>query len=420
MAKSIPMQRFLQALFGDRKIAAQAAEIGRAILAARSLRRTEVAAKMKGKAEAAYKRIQRFLRRVDPRPVLRRLFREEAEFVLLDPTEVERPQARKTEYVGVLQDSKTRGFWLLLLATPHRGRAIPCGLVCYSSKTIADRGDSRNQNHMRAIETLKDIVGDRPVGMDREFSYLGFLQYLEAAQVSFVIRLNQGTHPKFQDSEGREPAGPESGLSGCGVQGGGAGPCHRPLGAGSRRTPVGDEQPGTGGGPADVPPTDEDRCDLSGPEGPAGLGTPDESVAGVHGKDGGFAFADLHHRAPRGGESEGFPVRAAAFGVEGTRRVSRPAGASRPRFSSSGSPGHPFPGARESSGPAPAKPVGTEMEALLRSVRTPHAEVVRDASAVAGHRPGGFGFLPGYPLSSCPNSCPNLRRSPLTRDSDGL
>jgi hypothetical protein len=204
MAKSIPMQRFLQALFGDRSIAAQAAEIGRAILAARSLRRTEVAAKMKGKAEAAYKRIQRFLRRVDPRPVLRRLFREEAEFVLLDPTEVERPQARKTEYVGVLQDSKTRGFWLLLLATPHRGRAIPCGLVCYSSKTIADRGDSRNQNHMRAIETLKDIVGDRPVVMDREFSYLGFLQYLEAAQVSFVIRLNQGTHPKFQDSEGRE------------------------------------------------------------------------------------------------------------------------------------------------------------------------------------------------------------------------
>jgi hypothetical protein len=79
MAKSIPMQRFLQALFGDRSMAAQAAEIGRAILAARSLRRTEVAAKMKGKAEAAYKRIQRFLRRVDPRPVLRRLFREEAE-----------------------------------------------------------------------------------------------------------------------------------------------------------------------------------------------------------------------------------------------------------------------------------------------------------------------------------------------------
>ena len=88
-------------------------------------------------------------------------------------------------------------------------------------KTIAARGD------MRAIETRRDIVGDRPVG-----SYLGFWQYLEATQVSFVLRQNQGTHLKFQDSEGRESARPERGLSGCRVQGG-----DRPLGAGPRRTP---------------------------------------------------------------------------------------------------------------------------------------------------------------------------------------
>ena len=52
-----------------------------------------------------YKRIQRFLHRVDPRQALWRLFREEAEFVIGDPTEVERPQARKTEYVGTLKVS---------------------------------------------------------------------------------------------------------------------------------------------------------------------------------------------------------------------------------------------------------------------------------------------------------------------------
>jgi hypothetical protein len=45
-------------LLGDRNMAAPAAEIGRAIRAARSLRQTEVAAKMRGKAEAAYKRIR--------------------------------------------------------------------------------------------------------------------------------------------------------------------------------------------------------------------------------------------------------------------------------------------------------------------------------------------------------------------------
>jgi hypothetical protein len=95
-------------------------------------------------------------------------------------------------------------------------------------------------------------------------------------------------------------------------------------------------------------------------------------------------------------------------------RVSEPAGASQQRFSSPGSPGHPLPGAGESSGPAPAKPVGTEMEALPRSVRTPHAEVVRDVSAVASHRPGCFGFVAGYPPSFCRNWCPNLKYNLLT------
>jgi hypothetical protein len=117
MAKSIPMQRFLQALFGDRDMAAQAAEIGRAILAARSLRQTEVAAKMRGKPR----------RRTSESGGPPAGLEEAVSGGGRGPTEVERPQARKTEYVGVLQDSKTRGFWLLLLATPHRGRAIPCG-----------------------------------------------------------------------------------------------------------------------------------------------------------------------------------------------------------------------------------------------------------------------------------------------------
>ncbi len=102
------------------------------MLAARSLRLSEMAAKMHGIGAASYKRIQRFLRQVDPRAMLWRLFCEHAEYVIGDPTEIERPQARKTDYVGILKDGKTRGFWMLLLATPYRGRAIPCGLLTYS------------------------------------------------------------------------------------------------------------------------------------------------------------------------------------------------------------------------------------------------------------------------------------------------
>lgn len=207
MSKCIKIRRFMQALFDDETMAAKAAEIGQAILAARSLRLTDIAAQMKGSSSASYKRIQRFIQQADPREALWRLFQEQAEFVLGDPTEIERPQARKTEYVGTLQDGKTRGFWALVLGTPYRGRAIPCGLITYSSKTIAAGLHSRNLNHWRAFAGLKDLLGERPLVLDREFSYLDLLANLVAEQVKFVIRLNLGSHPpKFWDGDGREVA----------------------------------------------------------------------------------------------------------------------------------------------------------------------------------------------------------------------
>ncbi len=60
-----------------------------------------------------------------------------------DSTEIERLQARKTAYVGTRKDGKSQGFWAMVLATPYRGRAIPCGVITYSSKTIATQQDSR-------------------------------------------------------------------------------------------------------------------------------------------------------------------------------------------------------------------------------------------------------------------------------------
>lgn len=205
MSKCIKMRRFMQALFDDETQANKAAEIGQAILASRSLRLTDIAAEMKGNSDASYKRIGRFLRQTDPRQALWRLFQEQAEYVIGDPTEIERPQAWKTAYVGTLKDGKTKGFWALVLATAYRGRAIPCGLITYSSKTIASRQDSRNLNHFRAFAGLKDLLGERPLVLDREFSYLELLVNLVEEQVNFVIRLNLGSHaPKFWDGDGRE------------------------------------------------------------------------------------------------------------------------------------------------------------------------------------------------------------------------
>jgi len=127
--------------------------------------------------------------------------------VIGDPTEIERPHAWKTEYVGKLKDGKTRGFWALILATPYRGRAIPCGMVTYSSKTIAQGLDSRNLNHYRAFEGLKDMLGERPLVLDREFSYLELMLNLFEEQINWVIRLNlRSNPPKFYDDGSQEVA----------------------------------------------------------------------------------------------------------------------------------------------------------------------------------------------------------------------
>ena len=207
MDKFINNQEFMAELFDDQSTAERAGEIGDAILAARSIRLTDVSVEMEGESAAGYKRIQRFLKTVDPRTALWRLFQEEAEFVIGDPTEIERPQAWKTAYVGTLKDGKTKGFWVLVLATPYRGRAIPCGLITYSSKTIAQNVDSRNLNHFRAFEALKDMLGKRPLVLDREFSYLELMLNLVEEQVNWVIRLSLRAHPpKFYDQDGKEVA----------------------------------------------------------------------------------------------------------------------------------------------------------------------------------------------------------------------
>ena len=201
MNKFTQLFPFVQNIFDDKKTSKTATRIITGILKARSPRISEIARAMSGNEDANYKCIQRFLGANDPQEVLLRLFREEAPFVIGDPTEMPRPQAKKTEYVGTLSDSETSGYWLLLLATPFHGRAIPCSFVSYSSKTINQEATSRNQHHFAAFAKVKDMLGDKPLVLDREFSYLELLENLVAEEVNFVIRLKVG--PKFCDKAGK-------------------------------------------------------------------------------------------------------------------------------------------------------------------------------------------------------------------------
>jgi hypothetical protein len=243
MLQSIHFSRFAQYLFDTQDLARKAGVILQAILAAQSPRLSEIAEKMPGKSDANYKQLQRFLAQVDLPAALRRLFQTDAPFVIGDPTEMPRPQAYRTPYVGLLKDGKTRGFWLLMLATPFRGRALPFGYITYSSKTIATEESSRTFQHYRAFETLKDLVGDKPLVLDREFSYLELLEALVVEQVHFVIRLKLGSQPPHLYDHSQCGPGRNRDPAPTLVQRTRAGERDRDLAEGVQRTAVGDDRP---------------------------------------------------------------------------------------------------------------------------------------------------------------------------------
>jgi hypothetical protein len=200
MNKFIHLLPFVECLFDNEQTAKKAKRIIEGILKARSPRLSDIARAMPGNEEANYKEIQRFLASNLPQQALKRLFQESAAFVIGDPTEMPRPQAKKSEYVGTLSDGKTSGYWLLVLAVPFHGRALPCHFVDYSSKTINVEATSRNRHHFEAFAEIKDLLGEKPLVLDREFSYLELMQNLVLEKINFVIRLKEGA--KFTDQEG--------------------------------------------------------------------------------------------------------------------------------------------------------------------------------------------------------------------------
>jgi len=115
--------------------------------------------------------------------------------------------AVRTGYVGTLMDGETKGFWMLTLATPPRGRVIPFHFLTYSSRTFEDQPSSRNLEHFKAIQEIQQLIGTRPIVFDREFSYRELLNSLVEEGVHFVIRLNMGANPPlfYYDPEQKHP-----------------------------------------------------------------------------------------------------------------------------------------------------------------------------------------------------------------------
>ena len=172
------LRKLTSLLFPREDQAWKAAMIIQGILKARSPRITEVARAIPKAFFAGQKMIYRFLKRAPLKGALLGLFHENAPFVICDPTEIPRPQAKSTPYVGRLKDGKTRGFQLLVFSFPYKGRAIPFWFLVFSSRTVQNPG--------------RVIGSDRPVPFPNE------------AGAHFVARLSTARHPAFTDEHGQK------------------------------------------------------------------------------------------------------------------------------------------------------------------------------------------------------------------------
>ena len=227
MLKFIPWKAILASWVAPVRLVEVLAEVLQAILQAGSARWSDIARQMSGSEAAAYKRLQRLVARFDPREVLRQWCVQDAHIVILDATEVERPYAYRTEYVGVLppkeetkrrrrparkakkgqetseRTSRTRrGFWLLLLGLPFRGRVLPWGWWTYSSKTLDEEATSQNLVLRRFLEDLRQLLQGRPLVADRGFHDRKFFAWLQKYGIPFIVRVRMKPPLVLEDEQG--------------------------------------------------------------------------------------------------------------------------------------------------------------------------------------------------------------------------
>ena len=99
MDKFINYREMMEYLFDDKKEAEKAAKIAAGMIKAQSPRITDIAERMDGENESNRKMIHRYLKGTNVKEALMRLYQEDSEFVIGDPTE--RYYSRKRLFVGM-------------------------------------------------------------------------------------------------------------------------------------------------------------------------------------------------------------------------------------------------------------------------------------------------------------------------------
>ena len=99
-------------------------------------------------------------------------------------------------------DANYKTIQRFILSFPYKGRAIPFNFITYSSKTINDNLSLRNLEHLRLKGELKELLGDKPLIMYREFSYEWMFENMVTEGIKFVIRLKVGNNPTVLNENG--------------------------------------------------------------------------------------------------------------------------------------------------------------------------------------------------------------------------
>ncbi|GIU70466.1 MAG: hypothetical protein KatS3mg002_1722 [Candidatus Woesearchaeota archaeon] len=218
ISKNFIRQSYQQILPYQSKIIDTFTEICYAIILAKSLNVSEIArhlpqnrirGKDKGKLRSfnsIYKWLNRKLEDLATKcdwNILFSLLHNEVEFLIGDPTEIERLYSYKTDYVGKLKVGE-RGYTLLSISAPFEGRALPIYFLLYSSSLIEQEKTSRNLKHKEAFEKIIQILREIPIVLDREFAYESLIHFFRLYLCKFIIRLTDKKVKLYYDNKKKQ------------------------------------------------------------------------------------------------------------------------------------------------------------------------------------------------------------------------
>lgn len=195
-----------------RKVRKNIRDVIMAILISRSFRISEIGreiGKMRGlKVSGGYEFVERVIEKIPFEGVKRfmiRMFDEGSEWVLADTTEIEMKYVGKNHpYAGYLKDGKTKGILVLALGVPFEGRSKVFLVLPFSTKILEEAGKGKFEWYVEVMKELSQLLGDRLVVFDREFSNAFVFECFDEVGIKFLIRVKVGGNVRLVNEEGED------------------------------------------------------------------------------------------------------------------------------------------------------------------------------------------------------------------------